>query len=119
MSGFDDIIYSGHRGTHARVALMYSETGDIWGAANVQAMQNTTAVVAAPPPPGISACACSAPRRLGPPTCDPISTGSRPSRALRRARAVLRRGCSWGRQWVRKFVVGVWWEVAREKLYIY
>ena len=43
VSGFDDIIYSGHRGTHARVALMYSETGDIWGAANVQAMQNTTA----------------------------------------------------------------------------
>ena len=28
-----------HRGTHAKVALLYSEVGDIWGTANVQAMQ--------------------------------------------------------------------------------
>ena len=42
VGSFDDILWNGHRGTHAKVALMYSETGDIWGYANVQAMQNTT-----------------------------------------------------------------------------
>ena len=30
-----------HRGTHAKVALRYSEVGDIWGTANVQACCHT------------------------------------------------------------------------------
>jgi hypothetical protein len=42
---FDDILWQGHRGTHAKVALLYSEVGDIWGTTNVQAMQATTAAL--------------------------------------------------------------------------
>ena len=38
---FDDIIWDGHRATHAEVAIVFSETADIWGAADAEQFYHT------------------------------------------------------------------------------